>query len=347
MPRMQWRKKSRGEEVSPPSVAPIMFGNGLHRPLNAETTTQLLQAIAASQLPDPGDVYRVDWMGVRTRIPMLPWSPQEFAGTATTDLPMPSDGYRSEALEYAALALSLVHDRPHYRSVEVGAGWAPWAVAGLVVARRMQKHGHGIAVEVDTRHARWAMQHAADNDIPAQLITGSPTEIKNQILAEQAFEGLLVVQAACWHSEATLRFPEIDEGDMGGAVTSDSDATMDYRGAHLVHHEVPTVTLETLLTEHTDLLHVDLQGMESEVLIPARDVLDQNVRLLAVGTHDRLIEGQLQNHFLPRDWGLIADDPSTAIHDAVRPSLAGFTVQDGNQVYANARFRDSHSAILR
>jgi FkbM family methyltransferase len=341
---MRWRRQTEDESLQPQVT---MFGNGLHRPLNDDSIIELLTAIGSPALPDAEDVFRVDWMGVRTRIPMLPWSPQELAGTVSSDLPIPTDGYRSEAIEYAALALSLLHDRPDYRIVEVGAGWSPWAVAGVAIARRLGKKAHGIAVEVDGRHAQWAMQHAADNGVPAQLITGTPHNIRSAIQAAQSFEGILIVHAACWHSETTLRFPSIDEGDMGGAVTPDPSATMDYRGAHFTYHDVPTVTLATLLTAHTDLLHIDLQGMEQEVVLPAQEILDTQVRLLALGTHDRLIEGQLQQHFLPRDWGLIAEDPCNALFDAVRPSLAGFTVQDGNQVYANARFRDAHPAILR
>jgi FkbM family methyltransferase len=347
VPRMRWRWNPRGGERSQAPTQPVMFGNQLHRSLTDDSIARLLEDLRATDLPSAEEVYLVDWMGVRTRIPMLQWSPQQFAGTVNTELPIPTDGYRSEALEYAALALSVLHERPHYRVVEIGAGWAPWAVAGLVLAQRMGKRGQGIAVEVDARHADWAIQHAADNEIPAQLISGSPAHIRERVLAEQSFDGLLVVHAACWHEETMLRFPSIDVSDMGAAVTPDQNATVDYRGAHLEHHDVPTVTLETLLTEHTDLLHVDLQGMELQVVLPAQEFLDQHVRLLAVGTHDRFIEGHLHAHFLPNDWGLVADDPCKASFDAVRPSLAGFTVQDGNQLYANARFRDAHPVILR
>ena len=75
----------------------------------------------------------IDWMGVRTRIPMLPWAPSDLAGTVSTALPIPDDGYRSEDVEYAALARALhgVSDHP-VRVVEVGAGWAPWAMAAMV-----------------------------------------------------------------------------------------------------------------------------------------------------------------------------------------------------------------------
>jgi hypothetical protein len=99
-----------------------MLGNGLHLPIREPEITAILEEIRAQNLPADEGVFRVDWAGIRTRIPMLPWAPQELAGTTDTALPIPSDGYRSEADEYMALAISLTSDRESYRVVEVGAG---------------------------------------------------------------------------------------------------------------------------------------------------------------------------------------------------------------------------------
>jgi hypothetical protein len=41
------------------------------------------------------------------------------------------------------------------------------------------------------------------------------------------------------------------------------------------------------------------------------------------------------------------ESPSTAIFDGVKPSLTGFTVQDGNQLWANSRFRDAADLVIR
>ena len=68
-------------------------------PFSEPEIPAILEEIRAQSLPTDEGVYRVDWAGVRTRIPMLPWAPQEFAGTTDTELPIPSDGYRSEAEE--------------------------------------------------------------------------------------------------------------------------------------------------------------------------------------------------------------------------------------------------------
>ncbi len=310
-----------------------MLGNGLHLPVREPEIIASLEQLRAEHVPADEGVYRVDWAGIRTRIGMLPWAPQELAGTTNTELPIPTDGYRSEAEEYVALALSLTNDRDSYRVIEVGAGWAPWAVMGVVCAERAGKRARGIAVEAEPKRASWARQHSADNGVDS-LVT--------------------VIEAACWHTETTLSFPVLDAIDMGGAVlageaSSDGSPSMDYRGAFLEHRDVPTVTLAELLAgdEPTDLLHVDLQGMELEVILPALELIEQKVRFLAVGTHNRYVEGMLQQTLLRREWALLLESPSTAIFDGVRPSLTGFTVQDGNQLWANSRFRDAHPMLIR
>jgi hypothetical protein len=319
-----------------------MFGNGLHLALDDASIVALLTRMTASELPPHDDVFLVDWAGIRTRIGMLPWAPQHFAGTVSTELPLPDDGYRSEAHEYAALAISLVNDRDDYRVVEVGAGWAPWAVMGSVLAKRSGKRATAIAVEADALRASWAMQHANDNGLTARL--AAPSDLIQEL---QSPVDVLVVPAAAWFEHTTLRFPVLDDADMGGAATADVNPEIDYRGAHLQHVAIETITLPDVLSEVTDLLHVDLQGMELDVLLPNLDLIESRVRFLSVGTHDRYVEGMLQRTLLQREWALLTESPSTAVFDGVKPTLAGFTVQDGNQLYANSRFRDADELIVR
>ena len=328
-------------------MSAVMFGNGLHLPVTPEMVVQVLQRMRAEDKPDNEGVFRVDWAGVRTRITMLPWAPQELAGTTSDRLPVPTDGYRSEAEEYVGLALSLHNERDCYRIVEVGAGWAPWAVMGIELAKRKGKKALGIAVEADAMRAGWAVQHARDNHIAVEHLVGSSAEVRERVLTSSA--ELKVVQAACWNEETTLKFPVLTEDDMGGAVSTDADARMDYRGAFFDHIEVPTVALETLLAseEPTDLLHIDLQGRELDVILPNLELIAQKVRFLAVGTHNRYVEGMLQDQLLQREWALLMESPCTTVLDGVKPTLTGFTVQDGNQLYANSRFRDADPIIIR
>lgn len=340
---MRLRRRATTDEPVASSDTPAVpsLGNGWTTPITAAAQPALLETLRCSPTPSPEPEFLIGWDGVRTRIAMLPFAPDELAGTVSTDLPIPDDGYRSEAEEYAALAQAIATAEGTFRIVEIGAGWAPWAVAGIVIARRRGLDATGIAVEADPLRARWAMQHAADNAVTAQLIEGTPDEIADAMRAPWDDVRLRVVRAAGWHTRTTLQFPVLDEGDMGGAVWTLPGTDVDYRGAHLDHHDVSTVTIADLLAAPTvtDLLHVDVQGVETALLTATADDIQARVRLMAVGTTDRGNEGRLQEFFLPRGWGLSIDEPCVTHFTMTHPTLAGFTVQDGLQLWENPFLR--------
>lgn len=345
--RIPWRGEDRaatphGAETPTRTVVPSL-GNGVTAPFTQEKIHELVEGLRSSSPASCETEFLADWMGVRTRIPMLPWAPAELAGTTSTALPIPDDGYRSEAGEYAALAYALETAQETFRMVEVGAGWAPWAVAGVVAARRRGLQAQACAVEADPTKVQWALTHAQDNDCTTQLVTGTVSEILDQlhdIAHHGATVDVVVVNAACWHQSGPLHFPEIDAHDMGGAVWTLEGTDVDYRGAHVQHREVPGIALANILTairgRHViDLLHIDVQGVEYELLSAAAAEVQDVTRLLMIGTHSRLSEGQLQYFWLERGWGLLHDDPCTGHFTMTHPTLAGFTVQDGNQFWEN------------
>jgi FkbM family methyltransferase len=345
LPRTRREKRSTrapAAPAEPTSPRPVpSLGNGLATPITPQDYPALLETLRAEYPPEPDDAFFVGWDGIRTRVDMLPFAPPELAGVRSDDLPIPDDGYRSEDAEYVALAQALATAEDTFRIVEVGAGWAPWSVAGIAIARRHGLDAQGIAVEADPERSTWALTHAADNGIHAESITGSPEQIAEQLSEPWGDVELRVVRAAGWHSPTYLQFPDLDEGDMGGAVWTLPGTDVDYRGAHLTHHTVPAVSIDTLLNANsaTDLLHIDVQGVEFDLIEPACGTIQDNVRLMAVGTTDRLTEGRLQQLLLPRGWGLTVDVPCTAVFSMTHPSLAGFTVQDGTQLWENPFLR--------
>jgi len=331
-------RRSRRDEPEHHPVTPSIpsLGNGVSVPIAPADYPVLLESMRATTLPSANTEFHVDWMGVRTRISMLPWAPAELAGTVTPMLPIPDDGYRSEDSEYVALGLALATARHTFRIVEVGAGWAPWAVAGLVVARRMGLAAKGIAVEADPIKVQWALQHADDNSLSTELVEGSPTKIAEAMAVPQT-ANLRIVAAAVWHEATVLQFPLVDAEDMGAAVWTLPGTDVDYRGAHVSHRDVSSVRMHDLLVDDqlTDLLHVDVQGLEFELLSATAGEVQDHTRLMNVGTHSRWNEGMLQDFFLRRGWGLRIDEPCKAHFTMTHPTLPGFTVQDGNQLYEN------------
>ena len=326
------------------------LGNGITVPLSDNELRDLLNTLRCTQLPPADPEFYVDWMGVRTRIDMLPWAPPELAGTVSTDLPIPDDGYRSEDFEYAALARAFTDAGDHtFRIIEVGAGWAPWAVAGLVHARHLNRAGIAFAIEADARKCAWACQNAKDNGVEVIHVSGKARKLAKLVgQAADSWSGngqiLVVIEAAGWHETTIVEFPETPVDDMGAAVWTLPGTNVDYRGAHLRHRQVPSIALVEVLQiirsvgeddECIDLLHIDVQGVEFELLQAAADGIQSNTRLMAVGTHNRWSEGQLQYFFLERGWGLLIDKPCKAHFTMTHPTLSGFTEQDGMQLWEN------------
>ena len=324
------------------------LGNGVAVPILDDQFPELLEMLRGTELPEPGSDFLVDWMGVRTRIPMLPWAPRELAGRTTTQLPIPDDGYRSEDFEYVALARAIrdVTKQP-FRIIEIGAGWAPWAVAAMIAARHRGLPAIGIAVEADPRKCEWACQHARDNNVTVTQVSGKPRHLATRLRdAVAQWRGddqlLIVIEAAAWHETTTVEFPEAPIEDMGTAVWTMPGTDVDYRGAHLRHRKIAAISVQDLLeairAPHDapiDLLHVDVQGVEFELLERTAGAIQDNTRLMAVGTHNRLSEGQLQYFFLERGWGLLIDKPCKARFTMTHPTLSGFTEQDGMQLWEN------------
>jgi FkbM family methyltransferase len=315
-----------------------MYGNVNQKQIVPEEYSEYLEMlrIPKSTLPDAGQEFLVDWSGVKTRIPMLPWAPQELSGTLSTKLPIPDDGYRSEVEEYVALSVSIMNSGDHFNIVEIGAGWSPWVASGVSIAKRMGKSVKGVSIEVDATRCGWAIQHMIDNDIVPHLISGDVNDIKEKLAQQWPAADVLVVNAAIWNTFSTLTFPVVGDHDMGGAVSSSkSRSQIDYRGVDIEHTEVPTCTLRSIgdIVSRIDLLHIDVQGSEFELIEDSVEMIEEFVTYVLVGTHSRLIEGRLQELLLSRGWSLLIDEPSGSSFIGAKPSLAGFTNRDGVQLW--------------
>jgi hypothetical protein len=93
-------------------------------------------------------------------------------------------------------------------------------------------------------------------------------------------------------------------------------------------------------------LHIDIQGVEADVLTSAIGLLNTNVRRVFVGTHSRLIEGQLITLFAANGWALVRERPTKFHYHADRPDVVGWTTRDGGQYWVNTRIFDLTSQTV-
>jgi hypothetical protein len=99
--------------------------------------------------------------------------------------------------------------------------------------------------------------------------------------------------------------------------------------------DVPSLSLATLLADvpRVDILHCDIQGMEAAVFEAGREIVDQRVRRVVIGTHSRDIEARLLDLFAAMGWDL--EDETACRLVAARNAM--HLVVDGNQVWSNPK----------
>ena len=103
--------------------------------------------------------------------------------------------------------------------------------------------------------------------------------------------------------------------------------------------EIAVFGIDDLLREESrwDLLHVDVQGDEVEVCEAGLDEMNARAAWIVIGTHSRLIEGQLLELFRSAGWILEHEKPTHFAFHAGASCLEAMTTIDGIQVWRNPR----------
>jgi FkbM family methyltransferase len=259
-----------------------------------------------------------DFMGIRTSTFLHPWA-AHYDNQVLSEVPVPDDSLRAEAIEYFATIDSLERaPSDSFTMAEVGASYAPWTCVGAVLAKRTGRKANLVAVEASSFLFDLIPVHLRENGI-------EPSEIR------------LINGAAGAHA-GTLYFPKITNPGDNGSQTADSPLETDYVGRQVEHEQVAAYPLVDLLPEgFVDLIHIDVQGVEYGVIEAAIDVLDERVRAMFIGTHSRLIEGQLLDLLHSHGWQLVRERPTKFVYHEERPDVVGWTTRDGGQYWINKR----------
>lgn len=259
-----------------------------------------------------------DFMGIRTSAFLHPWA-AHFDNQVLGEIPIPDDSLRAEAIEYLATIDSLERaPSDSFTMAEVGASYAPWTCVGAVLAKRTGRKANLVAVEASSFLFDLIPVHLRENGI-------EPSEIR-------------LINGAAGARAGTLYFPKVTNPGDNGSQTADTPLETDYVGRQVEHEEVAAHPLTDLLPEGiVDLIHIDVQGVEFGVIEAAIDVLDERVRAMFIGTHSRLIEGQLLDLLHSHGWQLVRERPTKFAYHEERPDVIGWTTRDGGQYWINRR----------
>jgi FkbM family methyltransferase len=121
---------------------------------------------------------------------------------------------------------------------------------------------------------------------------------------------------------------------------ADKSKHADYRGAIFDEYiDVEMLSFDSVLEREQlwDLVHIDVQGTETELCSASAEMLNRRVRWLVIGTHSRKIDGDLIDLFFRNGWVLENEKPARFNYHPAWPSLEVMTSKDGTQVWQNPR----------
>jgi len=273
----------------------------------------------------------IDYLGMRIDPDYEPLQ-QARRGEILTRIPFPTDTILSEGIEYAALAQSLMHSGPSYDVVELGAGWGPWVARAAICGRRLGKPRIEIsAIEADGARFDALRRHLALNDLV-------PMSAPNDGAAADLVWHLH--QAIAWNDEQGALWPDGGLGDAGRqAVGFQKNDVQHNRAQQKISTRQNSISLSRIIQKHrkVDLLHMDVQGSETALIASALDDLNKKVRHIFVGTHSRLIEGEILTLLLKQGWNLLREEPCLFRTRPDGVPLEDMTIRDGGQLWQNPR----------
>ncbi len=268
-----------------------------------------------SQVPEPGVVR--NFLGVRVPPVVYPSILDAMAGTIE---PIPNPGnWHADIAEWASALRAVDCAGDVFRVVELGCGWGCWMVNSGFAARKTGRRVELIGVEGDPNHLKNAVKTLEMNGF-----TSENYKLFHGVAAAQAGHAIFPnVQAgtAGWGAEAIFS-PDADT--LARAATDPDVQVLD------------CYTLEQLgMGNVIDLLHIDIQGAEVDYVAGNLDNMNTYVRRVLIGTHSRIIEGQLHDIFLKAGWRMEAERPAIApiqngvpitsidgVHMWINPALA-------------------------
>ncbi|SDI70263.1 class I SAM-dependent methyltransferase [Alloyangia pacifica] len=272
----------------------------------------LIRSFARDDLePTPGA--STNFLGVKVPVKVFP--PVLTALEGKLEGPPDPGNWHADIAEWAAALLSVVRARGSYRIVEIGCGWGCWLVNMGTAARARGLDVALIGIEGDAGHLSRAAEVLQMNGF-----TPGDYRLHHGIAGPRAGKAIFPdskSETTGWGGEAIF-FP--DAATLARARRDPDVQVLDC---------MPLKALSDGAV--IDLLHIDIQGAEVDFVTGSMADISSHVRRVLIGTHSRIIEGQLSAHFLEAGWIMEMERPALMPLHAGRPHIA----IDGVQLWRN------------
>ncbi len=249
----------------------------------------VMQRHAVADLKPHPD-YVTNFLGVKVSPRYFPGILDGRQGTVEA-IPIPAN-WHADIAEWAYALHAVDVAKETFRVVELGCGWGCWLNNTGAAARRRGLKVELIGIEGDEGHVGFALESLAANGF-------SPDQFK-------------IVYGVAAPKRSKALFPVAEPGKTWGSepifdATSQQIAEAELTGRYRVLEAYPLAELAG--GSPIDLLHVDIQGGETDFMKANFDEINRYVRRTLIGTHSRVIEGDIMRFMLDRGWKLEMERP--------------------------------------
>ena len=227
-------------------------------------------------------------------------------------IPIPAN-WHTDIIEIGSVLKIVKESGETFKMIEIGSGWGCWMTISGCAAKMLNKSVEVIGIEGSKTYCNLSIEVLKKNNFKEDEF-----KIFNKIIGKKKGFSLFPKNEndADWGMEAKI-YPTEDE--IKNAQKSDN------------YNIVERVPLSDILNSKVDLIHMDIQGSEVDFIREQFNILVKYAKNIVIGTHSRLIDGQLIEFFQNKNFKLCGERPTLTkyINDEI------ITMTDGLQFWKN------------
>lgn len=260
-----------------------------------------------------------------------------------------------EYFEWIAILESVFHAKDQFVCLELGSGFGRWSARAGIAARLLGLPFHLYLVEGEPAHVAWTHKHMKLNEIgddqydvlnctvgrakgktPFYISRPSSEKLDKNFKSDHQFdqkEDDWYGQSVAFETDHPIRFSnwKLKLGKYYGHRVHKNES-----GYYSIN--VKQRTLSSILSKikHPiiDICDMDIQGMESDVIYEAIDLINKRIKKLFIATHNKDVEESIRKLLRREGW---KQERDYSCFQEADTEFGKISFQDGVQIWNNPR----------
>jgi len=239
--------------------------------------------------------------------------------------------FDEEYFEWIDLLESIHNADKSFVMIELGAGYGRWLINAWTALKRIKPDlpCHLVGVEAEPTHFKWLKQALLDN----KVILENVDLFEAAVGARNGWGYFYVGIPYEWYGQHLTSQRENDY--LLRTSSNQEEKLYTSRGEEL--KRVKMITLSSILAKHkiVDLIDLDVQGAELDIIQESIVGIDQKVKRVHIGTHNKAVEEGIRKLFNSYGWKCNYD---YTCREKNSTSWGEMYFDDGVQSWTNPRF---------